>query len=169
MTLRAKDLMKTEVVHVTPSMTLVELDRVLLEKKISGATVVDRGKLVGVVSRSDILKRLSVEQSVGEMITDFYSDFSWPQEDDSTGTAARVEDIGEFVGERFETLTVRDIMSHKLVTVDVETPIDEVARVMIRHRLHRVLATEGDAVAGIVTSTDFVRAIAEKSLKPVSE
>jgi len=165
MGLSAGDLMNTQVEHVLPGMSLVELDRMLLEKRIGGVTVVENGKLVGVVSRSDILRRLSVEQSVGEFVTDFYGDFSWPNEEQSTGDPARVEDIGEFVGERLETLTVRDIMSRKLVTVAVGTPVAEVAKVMVQNRLHRVLVMEGDSVVGIVTSTDFLRAVADGRLR----
>src|SRR5690606_38414448 len=121
-------------------------------------------QLVGVVSHTDVLKRMMVEQSVGEIVTDFYSDFSWPDEKHSTATPDRIEEIGGFVGERYETLTVRDVMNPKIVSVQTDTPLAEVASTMLKKQLHRMLVTRDGAVVGIVTTTDFLRAIAEQKL-----
>ena len=66
----ARDLMQSPVRTVRPEMSLADLERTFLEAGYSGFPVVDGGKLVGVVTRSDVVRRLSVEQNVGEMISD---------------------------------------------------------------------------------------------------
>lgn len=49
-------LMTREVVAVAPRTSLQEAARILLECEIEGLPVVENGKLIGVISRSDILK-----------------------------------------------------------------------------------------------------------------
>ncbi|MFQ5675044.1 MAG: CBS domain-containing protein, partial [bacterium] len=56
-TLRAKDVMNTNVLTVNNDMTVHELALFFTENMISGAPVVDEaGKLLGVVSLSDIVR-----------------------------------------------------------------------------------------------------------------
>jgi len=66
----ARDVMSTEVVTVSPSMTVQELALLLSEKRISGVPVVDhKGELVGVVSEADILSRKMNEETVRAIMT----------------------------------------------------------------------------------------------------
>ena len=54
----AKDVMTTGVITVTPETTVQELAKILSEKAISGAPVVDAaGRLVGVVTEGDLMHR----------------------------------------------------------------------------------------------------------------
>jgi CBS domain-containing protein/anti-sigma regulatory factor (Ser/Thr protein kinase) len=50
--------MKKNVVHVSPDTSMTELKEVLRVNRISGAPVVDEGKLVGVISIEDLIKAL---------------------------------------------------------------------------------------------------------------
>jgi len=66
----ARDIMSTNVVTVSPSMTVKELATLLAEKRISGVPVVDHeGNLVGVVSEADILSRRRGEETVRALMT----------------------------------------------------------------------------------------------------
>lgn len=57
MTRTVADIMATRLITLTPDMNIHEAIRVLLEKRISGAPVVDAGgALVGVLSKKDCLK-----------------------------------------------------------------------------------------------------------------
>ena len=68
--LLARDVMATDVVSVQPSMTVQELAKLLAERRISGAPVVDyRGMLLGIVSDADILSRRRNEETVRSIMT----------------------------------------------------------------------------------------------------
>ena len=68
--LLARDVMATEVISVQPSMTVQELAKLLAERRISGAPVVDyRGMLLGIVSDADILSRRRNEETVRLIMT----------------------------------------------------------------------------------------------------
>lgn len=57
MTRTVADIMATRLVTFTPDMNIHEAIRILLDKRISGAPVVDKdGALVGVLSKKDCLK-----------------------------------------------------------------------------------------------------------------
>jgi len=56
--LTIKSVMSSPVISVGPSTPLEEAARVMVDNQIGGVTVVDGGKLVGIVTESDILKIL---------------------------------------------------------------------------------------------------------------
>jgi CBS domain-containing protein len=51
------DFMTHDVVTGTPDMTLTEAARTMLERRISGLPVMEEGRLVGIITESDIFKR----------------------------------------------------------------------------------------------------------------
>jgi CBS domain-containing protein len=51
------DIMTRNVVTVSPDTDLVDVARTMLERKIGGLPVVEDGKLVGIVTESDIFRR----------------------------------------------------------------------------------------------------------------
>ena len=54
-----KDYMSKEVISFRKSDSIFEVKRVLLEKKISGAPVINKsGKLIGIISETDIMKQI---------------------------------------------------------------------------------------------------------------
>ena len=66
-----RDIMEKDVRSVTPETSLVDLERRLLQARVGALPVVERtGELVGIASRSDVVRQLSVEQSLGEAMAD---------------------------------------------------------------------------------------------------
>ena len=53
---KVKDIMTKEVITVEPEVSVEELARMFSEKRINPIPVLSEGKLVGIVSRSDIVK-----------------------------------------------------------------------------------------------------------------
>lgn len=53
------------------------------------------------------------------------------------------------------------LCTYKPVMVGPDTPLRDVARQMIERQIHHVVVVEGGDVAGVVSSLDFVRAVAE--------
>src|SRR3990172_1012943 len=55
---KAKDIMNTTVITVSPDTTVEELGRIFMEKGISGAPVLDKGDtLFGIVTENDLIKQ----------------------------------------------------------------------------------------------------------------
>ena len=75
MTLYASDVMVKDVITVTESMPLKDVARMFIEKKITGAPVVNvEGELVGVISETDIIRKTTSigawsPNTVGQIMT----------------------------------------------------------------------------------------------------
>ncbi len=157
--LTVRDIMNTNPKSVAPGMSLPDLERRFLEDGITGFPVVDGGQLVGIVSRSDIVRQLSVEQSLGEVITDFYR----VQQDDP---APDVATIGKHLGRRMQGLRVGDVMVEGLITVAPDESVGVVARLFLERRIHRAPVVEDGEFLGVVSTMDLVRLVAEKQIEP---
>jgi CBS domain-containing protein len=60
--MKARDIMVSPVITVKPSLSVREVARVFLERKISAAPVVDdAGNLVGIISEGDLLRRVETK------------------------------------------------------------------------------------------------------------
>jgi CBS domain-containing protein len=151
MPLRARDVMQANVLAVPPELTLAALEDFLLSKRISGAPVVEDGKVIGIVSRSDVVRCLSLERSLSGVIADGLAS---PEEPASS--VRLPSDLEEQLGAH----TVRDAMIVDLVAVRPDAPIADVARLLHERHIHRVLVTEGATLRGVISTLDLVRLIA---------
>jgi CBS domain-containing protein len=153
------DIMQKKVKTIAPDKTLPELERELLRWRIGAMPVVERGgKLVGIVSRSDVVRQLCLERSLGEAMADAYRD----QTDASFATKSQAS-IANEIGQRMERRRVRDVMIREVITVPPETPVIEAAQLMIERRIHRLPVVDSGKLVGIVSSLDFTRIVAEAS------
>jgi CBS-domain-containing membrane protein len=118
----------------------------MLQTHVSGLPVVDdAGKLVGVVSERDFLRRGEI--GTGRRRPAWLEFFMGP------GQAA-----AEFVHERGRK--VEDIMTPDPVTVDEETPLEELVRLMEKKDIKRLPVMSGRALKGIVTRSNLLQAVA---------
>jgi len=165
---QVRDAMRPKVVSIAPDESLAELERVLLEERLGGLPVVERGRLVGVASRSDILRLLGAERAVAEAQADFYREFHddpfAPSERAAREEAEQREGIEEQIAHRMATLRVRDAMTADVVTVDAAAPLREAAARMAERGIHRVVVTEDGRLAGVLGALDVVRLVGEGRL-----
>jgi CBS domain-containing protein len=157
MPIRVRDVMRRDLVSVASSMPLTQLEEVLLRHRIGGAPVVDGGKVVGIISRSDLLKHRQVEQSQAEAVSAYYLE---PYDADAAAPAER-QRVAEAVAARWPQATVGDVMTRELLRVAPDAPLAAVARTMLERRVHRVLVMEGTELVGLVSSLDLIRLFAE--------
>ena len=158
MSLKARDVMRTDVVTVKPDTPVWELEEILLRERILGAPVVENGELLGIVSRSDVVRQLHLEQSRAEAESSFYLEpfdvEKRTEEDDRR--------ISEAVATRLRDLDVREVMIRETILVPPDAPIEEVAATMLERRIHRVLVGEGGSFEGLISSLDLIRLFAQK-------
>lgn len=145
----AADVMNPNVLLVQEDMTLDELASFLAENEISGAPVEDgTGRLVGVVSVTDLAQSLASGRSTDRSNPDFYI-----REWGGVLTRESARELGPGGAE----LRVRDIMTPTVYSVDEQTPIPEVAETLIESHIHRLLVTrQGERVVGILTTSDLL-------------
>ena len=157
-TLNVRDLMHVRIHTVSSDMPLAELEQEFVAKGGGGFPVVDGELMVGVVSRSDVVRQLDVERQLAEHTSDFY----WDQAGFHEEPAKSIDQITSRVGQRIEDLHVRDLMSTHLVVVSVDDSLTVLAQKFLDHHIHRVLVIDNGRLAGIVSTLDLVRLFAEK-------
>jgi CBS domain-containing protein len=144
--LRARDIMVPEPVCVEPSMTVRQLARVFEEHQISGAPVVDQeGRLVGIVSKTDLIRRCS-EGTLDVPPAYLFEVLSEQGADDA-----------DVIPEPL--VCVEDFMTEDPLAVRPDTPAADIARAMFEGRFHRVVVVDDQRFpVGIVTSLDLLGA-----------
>ena len=141
--LKLKDIMTRDVVSAAPDMTIRDAMLLLSERHVSGAPVVDGGKVVGVFSATDLLAFLADLNDTTPSLT-----FRRRR-----GRTAPLEDV-----------TVDEVMTRKVESLPPDCSVDEAAILMGEKQIHRVLVMQGDVLLGIVSTSDVARAVAEHRL-----
>lgn len=146
-----KELMNPDIMTVADDMTTDALARYLVERDISGAPVVDsQGHLIGVVSMTDIGRKMAEADDDTSRNSGFYRDIA---------ADLTLEDLGQrYVEER--ATTVREVMTPVIHQVPVTASVAEAARLMTDQHIHRLVVTQGQEPVGIITSFDLLKAIA---------
>ena len=144
--MRAHQIMTKNVIAVTPHTSIQDAAKIMLQTHVSGLPVVDdAGRLVGIISESDFLRR-------GEIGTGRRRP-AWLQFFVGPGSAA-----ADFVHERGRK--VEDVMTQDPVTVGEETPLEDLVRLMEKKDIKRLPVMRGKALAGIVTRSNLLQAVA---------
>jgi len=61
-----------------------------------------------------------------------------------------------------KALRAWEICTYKPIEVGPDTPVIEVARLMVKHRIHHVVVTQNRSILGLVSAFDFVEQYALK-------
>jgi CBS domain-containing protein len=144
--MKVHDVMTWGAITVEPDASVARAVRLMLQNKISGLPVVDgEGQLVGMVTEGDFLRR-------GELGTQRQRP-RWLEFLLGPGRLAAeyVRSSGQKVGE---------VMTIEPWTVTLETPLDEVVRLMERHRIKRLPVVQDGKLVGIVSRANLLHALA---------
>jgi CBS domain-containing protein len=142
----ASDVMTRNVLSVAPDATVAKAVELMLERGISGLFVVDAtGTLAGIVTEGDLLRR-------DELGTERRRSW-WLRLIASPGRQAA--DFTRTHGRR-----VADVMTHDVISVNADAPLEEIVTLMEERRIKRVPVLEGDRVVGVVSRADLLRALA---------
>lgn len=151
--MQAKDIMRAPVITITPLTTVQDIAALLLEQRISGVPVLEGGRLVGMVSETDLLHRHEIGTDGG----DARSRSWWVRM--VKPNRVPTEYVKSHGGR------ARDIMSRKVIAVAEDTPLAGIAALLESHRIGRVPVLRGSRLIGIVSRADLVRVIADQSRK----
>ena len=141
----ARDIMSQPVITVTPDTDVAEVAKLLLEHRISGVPVVQDGRLLGVVSEGDLLRR---HETGTESRRSWWLALFGPLD----------EMARDYV--RAHGLRAGDVMTAPAVTIDEDTPVARIADLLERHGIKRLPVLRDGELVGIVSRANLLHAVA---------
>jgi CBS domain-containing protein len=149
--MHAADVMTPDVICAAPETPLSELIRLMLDNRISAVPIAEDGRIVGIVSEGDLLRRAE------------------------TGTEPRPSRWLELVTPasrlaadytRTHGRKAAEVMTHAVVTVSDTTPIAEIAQLLEARRIKRVPVLRDGRLVGIVSRRNLLQALASRMTAP---
>ena len=129
--MRVVDIMQTTVRTVTSDTPISEVVISLADAQVSGLPVVDaRGRVIGVVSSTDVIAAQAETQSAQERQI------------------------------LLEQTSVRELMTPKPLMIEATAELQEAARHMLYAEARRLFVEENGILVGVISHTDIVRAVA---------
>ena len=146
--LKASDIMTTEVITVKKGTGLKDVARILYEKHINGLPVVDdQGMLIGIICENDLIQRdrkVQFPAMVAIFDAVFYIQSSKKLEREI---------------QRFNATTVEDLYTKDVITVDKESPVEDIATIMTKKKIYTIPVMDGERLVGVIGQADLIRAI----------
>lgn len=126
--------MSHPVITMSPDLPIVDALNLMKRERIRRAPVVKDGKMVGIVSDKDLLNAST-----------------------SPATSLSVWELNYLLSK----ITVKEVMSKKVLSVTENTPIEEAARIMADNKIGGLPVTRDEEVVGIITETDLFKIFLE--------
>ena len=137
------DVMTRGVTTVAPTDPLRKVAQVMLQYEVSGLPVIEGGRLVGIISEGDFLRRI-------ETGTERHRP-RWLEWLISPGQLA-----GEFA--HAEGRTVDEVMTRDVATIGPDAPLEQAVSLMESRKVKRLPVVQGDALVGILSRANLVHA-----------
>ena len=150
--LKAKDIMTKKVVTVSPETKIDLAGKLLLENHFNGLPVVDpEGRLKGIICQDDLI----VQQKKFPLPSVFtFLDGIIPL----TSSKHLEKEI-----QKMAAITVGQAMTPDPVTVSPETPLEEIATLMVKKNIHTLPVVEKGKLVGVVGKEDILRTLIPES------
>jgi len=151
--MKAIDVMTSRVISVNPETSVRDIATLLFEHRISGVPVVEKGRLVGMVSEADLLHR-------HEIGTDRHGNW-WRR------LFTLDSSIDNYI--KSHAVKARDIMSRNVVSVAEDTALADIATILETRGFRRVPVLRRGKLVGIVSRANLVRALARSAADTATE
>lgn len=126
--------MSQPVISISKDMPIHDALVLFKTNSIRRAPVLQDGKLIGIVSDKDLFNASP-----------------------SQATSLSIWEMNYLLSK----ITVRDVMTRKVFTVQVDTPIEEAARLMADNKIGGLPVLNSDIVVGMITETDLFKTFLE--------
>ena len=142
--LRVSEIMEQDWPTLGPDATVEEAIKLFAESRVSGAPVVSEGRLLGIVTEGDLIFRDADIRSPGFL--------------NLLGGIIPLGNTEEYRKEALKSagVTVDEVMTGDVVTVDPNTTLARTATVMAEERKKLLPVVEGDRLVGVVTRMDIL-------------
>jgi CBS domain-containing protein len=152
--MQARDIMTPDVISVAPETSVADVVRLMLQHRISAVPVLDEGRLVGIISEGDLLRRVETGTDAPPS--------RWLELVHSGD--ARAADYVKTHGRRAD-----EVMTRSVITVGENASLAQIARILAAHRFRRVPVMRGERLAGIVSRANLMQALASRMAAPAEE
>lgn len=143
--MKARDIMTTAVVTVSPGMSIAEAARLMLHRRISGVPVVDgSGRMAGILTEGDLMRRV-------ELVSGQRPLWDAPARSPEQEAKAYVKSHG---------LKVEDVMTRDVVTLDEHDAQDRIALLFEERGIKRAPVLRDGRIVGIVSRANLLRSLA---------
>lgn len=149
--MKVAEVMTRAVISIAPTDSMSKAAHLMLQYDVTGFPVMDHGKLVGIVTEGDFLRR-------AEIGTERRDRQRWIELLLAPGRLA--EEYAHAHG-----CKVEEVMTRNVVTIDEDDPLEEVIRLMECHHIKRLPVVKGGAMVGIISRADLVHALIVGSSK----
>lgn len=158
--MRAEDIMARSILNIRRDASWREALHLLLGDACSAAPVVDEGRhLVGIITQSDLATRTTEDEQL-----EMHDTLDGTLRVRSPHTLLRWHTAPHWV----ETSTVEMLMTAPVVTAYAETPVAEVAELLLDHRIAQVPIVDREGVLlGMVTRQEIIAAVAASTVNPL--
>lgn len=150
---KVKEFMNPNVVYFEPEDSIFRVAQAFSERDISGAPIVKNGKVVGVISETDIVKFLSFKlgrpgspsTSLSLLLVSFVKD--------NIQIKSQLKKISK--------IKIKDLMSKDVVSIHPDASLLEAASVMEKNDVNRLPVIIKGRLVGIIGSGDLIKALIE--------
>ncbi len=150
--IKARDIMTKDPITISPRASIVDAVKILLEKGFNGLPVQDdHGRLVGIICQSDLVaqqQRLDIP-SVFTIFDGFIPLPGWKKAERSFA--------------KMTALTVEEAMTKSLVTASPDTPLEDLASLMVKAKYYSLPVVEHGVLVGIIGKEDILRTLLVQS------
>jgi len=149
------DFMNKDVVFLSPEDTIFDAAKLLSKFDIAGAPVVDKGKVVGIISVSDIIKFIDIK--LGRL-----PKIDMPGLSSLLLVFIQMQKLHSDFKKELEKITkskVKEVMTKNVITVSPSSTLIEVAELMEKHDVNRLPVISEGKLVGIVARADLIRAL----------
>ena len=129
-----RERMSKPVITVKPDMPIMEALNLMKRERIRRMPVVKQGKMMGIISDKDLLNASP-----------------------SDATSLSVWEINYLLS----NISVEEVMTREVLTVEEETPIEEAARIMADNKIGGIPVMRGEDIVGLITETDLFKIFLE--------
>ncbi len=142
--LRVGDIMETDWPTLGAESTVEEAIKLFAEERVSGAPVVEDGRLVGIITEGDLIFQDADVKAPGFL--------------DILGGIVPLGDTDEYRREALKSagVTVGEVMTDEPVTITPEATLAETATIMAERRKKILPVIEGGRLVGVITRMDIL-------------
>ncbi len=144
-----KEIMSKEVVSLDADTPVQGIAKTFREHNISGAPVLEDGKIIGIITGIDLIAR--------------HARIHYPRYLPFLDARIPLENPGEYKEMLRKVLgtTAKEIMTKKVVTISPDADLEELATLMVERKVNPVPVVDDGALLGIVSQADVLRVIEE--------
>ena len=144
----ARDIMETNIISLSPDTEIPKAVKILLKNHINGVPVVDtNGELIGILCQSDLIFQQK-EMPIPPIFAILDSIFPLSS--------------SKSLDEQFQKMAATKVdqsMVKKVTTVAPDTPVSEIASLMVEKHFHTIPVVEGKKLLGIIGKEDVLKTL----------